>query len=173
MWDVIKNHRGAWLAVGVVVGLAVANYWPQAPLHASATASQENYSIATGYVDGLETEAVFFFDSLTGELKGAVISPQNGKFLTFFAANAMTDLGINDVAGAQFLMVTGTMDFKRSPGTAQLGTCVVYVTEVSSGQVVAYGVPWTKARSTANAPAEVPLVLLDRYQFRNVAVRPE
>ena len=172
MWVVMKNHRGAWLAVGVVAGLAVANYWPQAPLHAMATDSQENYAIATGFVDQ-ETEAVFFFDSLTGELKGAVLSPQNGKFLTFFASNAMTDLGITDVTGAQFLLVTGTTSFRRSPGTAQLGSCVVYVAEVSSGQVVAYGVPWTKARSTANAPAEVPLVLLDGYQFRNAAVRPE
>lgn len=173
MWDVVKNHRGAWLAVGIVAGLAMANYWPQAPLHASATDSQENYALATGYIEGLNTEAVFFFDSLTGELKGAAISPSNGKFLTFFNANVLVDLGIADVAGAQFLMVTGTMDFKRTPGSAQLGTCVVYVMEVNSGTMVAYGVPWSKARNNVAAPAEVPLMLLDGYKFRNVAVRSE
>jgi hypothetical protein len=165
-----RKNRGLWLVVGVAAGFLVGGLWPDAPLHAVATAQQESFAMATCPVDG-SSEAVFFLDSLTGDLKAAVLSPQTGKFLSFFAYNILADLGVDATKDPKFLLVTGVNDFRRTPGSNQLGTSVVYVAEVTSGKVAAYGIPWSKQRNTDTRPFEGPLIPLDMYQFRNVVVR--
>jgi hypothetical protein len=165
-----NTNRGLWLLVGLAVGFVVGGLWPDSPLHAVATAQQDSFAIATSPVDG-SSEAVFFLDFLTGDLKAAVLSPQNGKFLSFFSYNILNDLGVDTTKEPKYLMVTGVNDFKRTAGTAQLASCVVYVAEVTSGKVVAYGLPWSKQRSTDLRPFEASLIPLDVAQFRNIVIR--
>ena len=53
----------------------------------------------------------------------------------------------------------------------QMGSSVLYVAELTSGKVAAYGIPWNRARPQ-RAPTKSPLIVqLDVCQFRDVAVR--
>ncbi len=57
---------GAGLAIGLVIGLNAAGWWPQVPIHAVATHGQENFAICTTPMDE-DVEAVFVLDDLTGD----------------------------------------------------------------------------------------------------------
>ena len=53
-------------------GLVLSGLWPQTPLHATATDRSDTFAIATGAVDD-DTEAVYFLDFLTGDLRAVVL----------------------------------------------------------------------------------------------------
>jgi hypothetical protein len=168
-----KSTRAAWLAVGVVIGLCVAGFWPDAPSHASATAQVENFAIATGPVEP-SVEAIFFLDPLTGDLSAAVLSPRSGVFNAFYKTNVLEALGVdpgNDSGKPQYLMVTGVNEFQRSAGAPQLGSTVVYVADATSGTVAAYGLPWTRQIANATQPVYGAMHPLDKVQARNIQIR--
>jgi hypothetical protein len=121
-------------------------------------------------------EGVFCLDSLTGELKGAVLSTQNGKFSFQFQTNVAADLKVEATKGAKYLMVSGLANFRKTAGQAQFGTSVIYVAELNSGVVAAYGIPWNRAArtggpGTAAMAQAIRLVPLDVWKFREVAIR--
>src|SRR5450432_3302342 len=88
------NTRVAWLAMGLVAGLAVglniAGVWPQVPLHAVATHGQDNFAICTGPMDS-DVEAIFVLDFATGDLKAAALNVQTRRFNTLFEYNVVHD----------------------------------------------------------------------------------
>ena len=153
-------------AAGLVVGLNVAGIWPQVPVHAVATHAQDNFGIATGPVDQ-DIEAIIFLDFLTGDLRAAVISLQTRRFASIYEYNVIKDFP--NSKNPRFLMVTGVADMRR--GTLPLGQTVIYVAEVSSGQVAAYGLPWVSGQQTATGILKGRIVPLDRMKFRTAAIR--
>lgn len=171
MFGTNQRQRIVWLSIGVLVGLVVGGIWPQSPAHAVATAQQESFALCTAFVDD-EGEGVFCLDSLTGELKGALLSSVNGQFAFQFQANVGAYLKVDATKGAKYVMVSGSANFRRGVGNAQFGNSVLYVAELNSGSVVAYGIPWARAaRSTGPAPAVIPLTPLSAWKFRDVAIR--
>ena len=76
----------------VLLGLVFGGLWPDSPAHAVATSQIDSFAVCTGAVDD-EGEGVFFLDSLTGDLKGAALNPQNGKFTALFGANVADQPG--------------------------------------------------------------------------------
>lgn len=172
MWQSVKKSRGLWLVAGLMLGLAVAGLWPEKTVHAVATAQQDNLVMCTGPVEeGLE--AVFILDPLTGDLKGAVLSPKTGKFLTKYEHNILGDLGEKSIKNQKYLMVTGIADFQRLPGNPQLGATVIYIAEITSGKLLAYGIPWMHQQANSLQPVEAPFLPLDVGQFRTVPVVDE
>src|SRR4029079_19539869 len=143
------NHASL-LIVGIVVGAVLTAGWhgtqstPQA--WATATHGADNFAIATGLVDD-SIEALYFLDFLTGDLRAAVVSRRNGHFTGIFQYNVMSDFDKVD-GSPKFLMVTGQADIPRGRGATQIGKCLVYVAEATSGQVFAYALPYN---STLNA----------------------
>ena len=97
----------------------VAGLWPQIPVHASATHGQENFAIATGPI-GVDIEAVYILDYLTGELKAAVLNLQTGKFMSFFEHNITKELPVGTGKNPHYLMVTGMCDMAQG-GTGPVG----------------------------------------------------
>jgi hypothetical protein len=170
MLDANLRRRLCWTGGGVVLGLLFGGLWPNSPAHAVATSQIESFSICTAPIDE-EGEGVFFLDYLTGELKGAALSPNFGKFNALFGVNVATTLGVDITKNPRYLLVSGQANFRRGAGNQQLGGSVLYVAELSSGKVAAYGIPWTRAARNAQQPVQVPLTPLDVYQFRNVQVR--
>jgi hypothetical protein len=170
MLDTTARRRWLYLAAGLVLGLILGGLWPDSPAHAVATAQIESFAVCTAPLDD-DGEAIFFLDYLTGDLKGAAINPNNGKFTAFFQANVTTDLGVDVAKSPKYLLVSGVNGFKRTAGGPQFGSSVVYVAELTTGKVVAYAVPWQRqARNSASA-VKVSMTLLDGFLFRNVAVR--
>ncbi len=161
----------SWLsigfAVGLVVGLNVAGYWPQIPVHASATHGQDNFAIATGLVED-QMEAVYMLDFITGDLKACVLSINTRTFLTFYSYNVSKDFG--SIKNPKYLMVTGMADVRRQLNVP-IGVSVIYVAEMTSGQLACYGLPWTPGRQQLNTTIKGTFLPMDIIKFRTAAVR--
>ena len=171
-----------WLAIGLNVGLLggfglacfTGQFLGTVPVQATATQGQESFAIATGEVDD-GIEAVYFLDFLTGQLKAAVLNPRTGKFTAFYTYDKIfDDLGISlkDIKNPKFLMVTGVTDMRRGNGAAKLGKGVVYITELTSGKIGAYAVPFNTNTFAQAKTVNDKLVPLDAVPSRTVAVRP-
>ena len=83
MFDANLRRRLCWMSGGLVLGLALAGFWPHSPAHAVATSQLDSFSVCTAPLDG-EGEAIFFLDYLTGDLKGATLNPNTRTFAGFF-----------------------------------------------------------------------------------------
>lgn len=169
MMAALRNRRWVWLAMGALAGALLGVIWPQRQIHAVATDRLDNFAIATGHLDE-ETEAVFFLDFVTGELRASALSPVVRKFFAAFHANVIADLQIDVARNPKFMMVTGDSIFRVNGGQIQPGNSVVYVAEMTSGRVAAYAVPWSRAYAIGNRPIKAPMVLLDTMTFRTAAL---
>jgi hypothetical protein len=158
------------LAIGLVIGLNYAGAWPQMPVHAVATHGQDNFVIATGPVDE-DVEAIFMLDSLTGDLRAAVISLQTGKFNSAFSYKVDKDLLTPGAKNPRYLMVTGVANVRRNVQTPNRGRSIVYVAEVTSGKLAAYAIPWQPARQSAGAPQTGTFIPLHMIPIRTEAIR--
>ena len=153
-------------AVGLAAGLALVGLWPEKPLQAVATDRYETYAMATGPVDE-EVEAVYFLDFLTGDLKAVVLGKQGGIFTAFYQYNVLNDLGVDPSKNPRFMMVTGMAATRRGAARMQPSMAVVYVAEITSGNVAAYALPWSKGDYAAgNVVGPMPLVRLAVTKFR-------
>ena len=168
-----KVHPFLWIAIGLVVGMSVGGFWPHSPLHATATDRYETFAMATGFVDD-GIEAVYFLDFLTGDLRAAVLSKQMPmQFNAFFQRNILTDLGVDPSKNPRYLMVTGMSDVPRGGSQTRLSSSVVYVAEITTGQVAAYAIPWNSARHSAGQISSGVLMPVATTRFRTAAVRDQ
>ena len=172
MRQALRYDRIAWLAVGLMAGVAIVAFWPTAPVQAVATDRYDNFAIATGPVDN-DVEALYVLDSLTGDLRAAVLSIQSGKFNSFYQYNILNDLGVDASRNPQYLMVTGVADIRRGRSRVRPSAAVIYVAELTTGKVGAYAIPWAPERHNAGARFSGSLVRLDVTEFRAAAIREQ
>jgi hypothetical protein len=158
------------IAIGLVVGLNVRGLWPNVPLHATATHGSERFAIATGPVDG-SVEAIYVLDYLTGDLRAVVINNLLGRFNAFFSYNIAGDFNVTDAKNPKFLMVTGLADVPRGYGRNIQTRSVVYIAEVSSGQVAAYAIPWNQTIQSARQVQTGSFLPIDKMNFRTAPIR--
>jgi hypothetical protein len=166
------NHS-ALLVVGMALGAALVGGWHGATTlpraHAVATHGSDNFAIATGLVDQ-QIEALFFLDYLTGDLRAAIVNRRNAQFTGYFQHNVMADFaGISDQP--KFLMVTGMAGLVRGAGPSQLGECLIYIAEASSGQVAAYAIPYNSTLQASGAPQRGGFIKVAQGSFRDTFVR--
>lgn len=154
-----------WPLATLLVGLVAGALVPHAPLHAVATDHSDRFAIATGPLDDA-TEAIYYLDFATGDLRAAVISPVTRRFNAFFYANVVADMGIDLARNPKFLLVTGNTIFRPNAGALQPGNSVVYVAEVTSGKLVAYNVPWSPNFANIGNPMRKAMSKLDVLPFR-------
>lgn len=167
------SNPAVWAFVGLVAGVLLMNSRPeQQPIFAAGATETENFAICTGPIDG-DGEAVYMLDFLTGDLRGAVLNPNNGKFTTVYSYNVVKDLGVDVTKKPQYAMVAGSQVFRRGAGGVQFGDNVVYVAELTSGKVAAYGMPWNRAARSNVALSSNSFVPLDITPFRNVVIRDQ
>lgn len=175
MWQAAKRSRGGWLVAGVLLGLFAGSFlpgWPDTPLHAVATDRYDNFAIATGSLDE-DIEAVYFLDFLTGDLMGAALGIQTGRFIAFYKYNILGDFGVDASKNPRFLMVTGFANLVRGGARMQPANSVIYVAELTTGKVAAYSIPWDPTSHRRNQPVMGTFARLDVQQFRNVAIREQ
>jgi hypothetical protein len=166
--------RWLWLAGGLlgglIVGLNVAGVWPQMPVHAVATHGEDNFAICTGPVDE-DVEAVYMLDFVTGDLRAAVLNIQTGKFNAGFTYKVDADLLKPGTKNPRYLMVTGIANIRRQTQNVTRGRSIVYVAEVTSGQMAAYAIPWAPSRQSAGAAQSGSFIKLDNITVRTAAIR--
>jgi hypothetical protein len=191
MTGFFRRTRAIWLVSGVFAaamaggmlsGVAMRWFAPTAddhPLadgffrainaHATATNSQESLIVATGEID-TSIEAIYTLDTLTGELRGRVLSPAQGRFtIRFGYPNVAKDF--EGVKNPKFLMVTGVAEMRQGYRGGKLARSVIYVAEATSGKVVAYGAPWDQTKASSPQGFMAPLIPLDAFTARDAAVR--
>ena len=165
----------ALLIVGACAGAVAAVLWlgglGSVNVHATATQGEDNFSIATGLVDN-DLEGFFFLDFLTGDLRAAIVSRRTGKFSGYFEYNVTQDFGTL-AQNPKYLMVTGLAALPRGRGPAQLGRSLVYIAEVTSGQVFAYALPYSGSMNAAGKPQIGSFILVDGGEFRTAFVRDQ
>jgi hypothetical protein len=135
-------------------------------LHAVATDRTETFAIATGFVDD-GIEAIYFLDFLTGDLNAVVLGRQGRGFVALYRYNVIGDLGVDPSKNPKYMMVTGAADMRRTVGRMQLSPSVVYVAEVTTGNVAAYALPWERSIYTAGGVLGTkPMIRLAVTKFR-------
>jgi hypothetical protein len=165
---VLFRNRFVLPALALLLGLCLGGMFPHTPLHAVATDRSESFLVATGMVDE-SVEAVYLLDCLTGDLRAAVLGKARGDFTATFAypgGQLLQDFGLDPSKNPKFLMVTGLADLRTGQQNTY-GASVVYVVELSSGRIMAYAIPWNRARWIARAPLGGNLVPVGMLPFRN------
>jgi hypothetical protein len=166
------QHSGlVWLVVGLCVGLLLSAIFPHTPLHASSNDRYDDFAIATGAVDDT-TEAIYFLDFLTGDLKAAAVGPFR-KFAALYQKNIRNDLG-DAGKSARYLMVTGMgPDVRGSRGNARPSAAMLYVANCANGRIGAYNFAWDKNAITAGRTIiGQPIILMDIFQARTAVIAP-
>ena len=153
----VVKARWTWLAFGILAGAAIGVFWPPQYSWATATDRHENFLIATGFVDG-DHEAVYMLDHQNGLLLCTIINRQTGKFGQLYRRPIAQDFGVPPTQ-ARYMMVTGRVTIRSEP---RAQTCL-YLTEVRSGQMIAYTFPWLGEQP---GQAVGNLIPLDKFRFR-------
>lgn len=162
------------LSLGLVLGLIAGMLLPQSPVHAVATDRYENFAISTIPIDN-SLEAVVILDSLTGDLKGYAISPQKGAFNTIYHRNIVGDFpNLAAAKNPRFLMVSGMARIVPRGGAMQRGIqSALYIAELTTGQINAYGLMWNPQWGQAAQPVPAQILPIDKVQFRQQVIRPQ
>lgn len=161
----------------LLVGMAIGRYTMvpslPTPVFASATQGHDNFVIATGLVDD-KVEAVFFLDFLTGDLKATVVNEREREFKAFFEYNIADDFNLSEVRNPKYLMVTGTARNLNGSGIGgRVGDSILYVVEATTGQLVAYALPWDPSHQSLGKVQYGTFIPIARTDLRSEFVRDQ
>jgi hypothetical protein len=166
-----SGNRYLWLMAGVGLGLAMSWFFPQEPMHAGTSDRDEKFAMLTVPVKDVtfggvrdHLEGVFVLDFLTGQLKGAVLG-KGGKFTHSYFRNVAADFQVDPAANPHYAIVQGNAQLP-SQGRFTMATGVVYVGEMTSGKVAAYGFIYN---DTTRPVGPIALTPLDTFPFREAA----
>jgi hypothetical protein len=161
-----SESRTAWLISGIVIGLAVALYWPHEPALAQVIDRADKFAMITVPTQPGEGEAVFLLDFITGRLVGADFNAQAAQFTQKYLRNIAADFNVAADSEAQYAIVSGFIDLRGGAARAGGGTPAlggIYIAEMNSGQVILYGFAYTSA--ARNMPVQ-EIVPIARFPFR-------
>lgn len=139
-----NERRLAWMAMGLMVGLCLAYFWPHEVAQAVATDRDERFAVCTVPVESSaggfgNPEAVFVLDFLTGRLSGAMLNAQTGIFTNFWFRNIAADFQVqaDAAAKAKYVIIPGHANINSGRG-ATTASSVIYIGELTSGKIGAY-----------------------------------
>ena len=161
----MKNRilrSAAAFCAGAVAMAAVFTLLPQKPAQAPVANGNDKFSMIT--VPLQETgvpEGVFVLNNLTGLLVGGAINESTSKFSYRYVHNVAADFQTGNTPDPKYAIVTGPANL-RAAGGIQPAFGIIYVAELSSGRVIAYGF---QRPTNRNAGSTNPLVILDFFQF--------
>ena len=157
--------RTLWLIAGVAAGFVLSFVWPYEPTAADTAVAGDKFAMVTvpvgqAAVPGANYEAVFVLDKLTGKLSGAVINDQSGKFTHAYFRNVAADFRL--AREGDYIIVSGAASLP-SRGRVQMANGIIYVGELTTGKVAAYGFNY----ASSNRPVgPLELFALDYFPFR-------
>lgn len=149
----------------------------------------DGYLTCTAPVDG-GNEAIFVLDSTTGLLSAGVLSKISPTFQSRYQGNvhadlrkAVTFLNNRGKKGSsrtkknntkqliqlpqepKYIMATGIHSIVGQGGNIRPGASALYITEVNTGLMLVYILPWNPSSFTSNSPFNSPLTYytVDRF----------
>jgi len=160
----VTESRMAWLVGGVLVGLAIAVYWPSEPAYALGVSRSEKFAMCAVPTQVGTSEAMFVLDFTTGRLVGAAYNSQAGSFTQMYGREIAADFRIQAGSAAEYIMVPARTEFRAAGGAASPALGAIYVGEVNSGRVIMYG--FTFQSAPRPNPAIQPLQKVTEFSFR-------
>jgi hypothetical protein len=145
--------------VGGLVGGLVLRAAPLPRAHAASSLVEESFAVCTAFIDD-GIEGFFILDFETGDLSGGVLGQMPLKFTRSYRHNVLKDLDIKagKVKNPRFTLLSGGAAV-GGPAGMNMAQSVLYVTDVSTGVTVAYGIPWNS--QGADTPGMAELMPLD------------
>lgn len=163
-------------ALGVSVGMNLRQpssaFMPEISAYASTAQGHDNFAVATGPVDQ-DVEAFYFLDFLTGDLRATALNPRKAGFNSFYEYNIARDFDVGAAKNPRYLMVTGTANIPRGRGNTQIARSVVYITEVTTGRMAAYVMPFNSSAQAAGKPQKGTFLKIATVQLRSAFVRDQ
>lgn len=171
---------GLLVGVGMLVGALVAQQYGQSPtngfpeplrVNASATHGGETFAMCTGMIsEGVE--GVFMLDFLTGDLQVMSVNPRTRLLGGAYKHNVLADLLVDATSKKPaFLMVTGLAPVQTGGAAVRPADSVLYIADATSGNWVAYAIPWNRQIAIAGGAQGGSLVKVGTGNARNVAAR--
>jgi hypothetical protein len=174
------------LGLGIVIGLLVGGLrlydWqsatkqtrfegPAFPLHAAGGHGSDGFAMAVGSVDE-NFDGLYTLDFTTGDLKCWLVSPHNGKFVGVFAANVLSDIGVEKGKKPNYSLVAGRVGWKGGKvGPLSPSGAVVYVADANSGNFAAYGLSYSRELAAGGLPQKGALTFIDAGKGRTLLIR--
>lgn len=165
MRSTMTSSRAAWVAAGLLAGLAVAYVCPHEPAYANTADRDSQFMMITVPVGNMALglndplDGVFILDFVTGQLKGAVLNRQLGKFVSFYNRDLANDFGVKD--DPHYCIVSGYSQMPAAQGVT-FSSGVLFIGEETTGKVAAYSFPFNEG----GTGGVVPLVLIDSFPFK-------
>jgi hypothetical protein len=161
--------------IGAILILSL-SFFSTTSTRAAGGSEASGYTSATGPIDR-DLEGFFFLDSLTGELKAVALNPRTKKFMAVFSRKIDDDFPKMGEAntGRRYMMSTGVANLTQEPGAPwRWAPSVIYVTELNSGVVVAYGVQLPPGFRNAAVRRRVvgDIMPLDKLELRKQPEQP-
>lgn len=171
---------GLLVGVGMLVGSIVTSRYQDRnisglpePFHVNATATHgaDTFAMCTGQIaDGVE--AIFMLDFLTGDLQVMSLNPRTRMLGGAYRHNVLTDLMVDATSKKpSFLMVTGLAPVQTGGAAVRPADSILYIADATSGNWVAYAIPWNKQIAIAGGAQGGTLVKVGAGNARNVAAR--
>ena len=162
----LKKHPIVTLALGVILGISFMALKPPQPVKATAANGNDKFSMCTCRTTLGESEAVFVLDHLTGVLSGGYLNSQSGNFSHKYIRTVSQDFQLNPATPEpKYSMIAGDAQL-RSSGGVQPANGLIYVAELTSGAVIAYGFAQPRGRGAAG-PLEI--FRIDGFPFREAS----
>jgi hypothetical protein len=170
MRSTINTNQMPGLAAGILLGLAIACLARYEPAYATTSDRATHFSMMTvpvtdaakGIVDPLD--GVFVLDFTTGQLKGAVVNRQAGKFASFYFRDLAKDFNVKPNQVPEFCLVNGYAQIPIQGGW-KMASGMIYVSELASGKVAGYCFPLQE--QGLGAPGQ--LIPMDVFNWQQAA----
>lgn len=170
MRSTMQSNRVAWLAGGLIAGLAIAYLCPHEPAYATTADRDSQFMMVTcpvgnaaaGITDPMD--GVFILDFLTGQLKGAVLNRQKQVFAAYYMRDLAKDFGVAGDEDPHYAIVTGYSQM-NAQGGPPFASGVLFIGELTSGKVIAYAFPWAEP----GFGQVMPLTPLDAFPWKQPA----
>lgn len=162
----VHEKRAFWLVAGTILGMGISYYWPAEPAYAQAVFGNNKFAMCTVTTFLGNADAVFVLDMVTGRLLGAAYNNQALAFNQSYARNVAADFNVGD--NAMYVMVPGNINLPNSGSGVPPANGAIYVGEMTSGLVCAYGFTYVQGPQGALGQ---PLTLIGKFPFRQAAGR--
>jgi len=165
---------GGAVVVGVLVGqrnsAAALPGFEELRLKATATHGGETFAVATGHVDE-DVEGLFTLDFLTGDLQCFVVNLRTRSIGGLFRTNVTAALNAEKGKKPNYLLVTGDAASIGNVGGQRPAAALCYVVDANSGDVAAFSFFWNKSAMSSGTPQPGEMLLVGKWQARNVNLR--
>ena len=155
-------------AGGLILGALMIQLRPQPELKAAVANGNDKFTMCTVPVAPGETEAVFVLNHLTGVLVGAALNNTTGRFSHHYLRTVAADFQTAGGNGEPRYAIVSSSSNLRAAGASQPANGVLYIGELTSGAVIAYGFQMPRGQGTVG-PIEV--LKIDFFRFSEAAGR--